>query len=91
MRIESVPYWDDDTKCEAHIAYPAEGAGPKPAVLIVHQWSGPSRHEQDSAARLAALGYVGIAIDVFGEGQRGDPAGDNSARAEPIGQPSAQR
>lgn len=84
MRIESVPYWDEDTKCEAYIAHPAEGDAPKPAVLIAHQWSGPSRHEQDSAARLAALGYVGIAIDVFGDGQRGDAAGDNSALIAPF-------
>lgn len=84
MHIESASYRDGDIKCEGSIVLPINADRPRPAVLVAHQWSGPSRHEQDSAARLAAIGYVGIAIDVYGEGVRGDSAGDNSTLIKPF-------
>ena len=77
-----VDYADGDAMCEAYIASP-DGGGPNPAVLVAHQWSGQSDHERTTADRLAALGYVGIAIDVYGKGTRGDPHNDNSALMGP--------
>jgi len=71
-------YNDADTECEGYIALPA-GPGPRPAVLIAHNWAGQSTADNGSADRLAAMGYVGIAIDVYGKGVRGDLQGDNSA------------
>ena len=75
-------YSDGDMLCEAYVARP-DGAVQHPAVLVAHQWAGQSAHERETADRLAALGYVGIAIDVFGKGMRGDPHGDNSALMGP--------
>ena len=72
-----IDYTDGDTVCEAYVAA-SDGGGAHPAVLVVHQWAGQTDHERATADRLAALGYVGIAIDVFGKGVRGDPTGDNS-------------
>lgn len=63
-------YDDAGTVCEAYVA--GAGSSPRPCVLIAHQWSGQSDHERDTADRLAALGYVGIAIDVYGKGRRGE-------------------
>jgi dienelactone hydrolase len=71
-------YNDADTECEGYIALPA-GPGPRPAVLIAHNWAGQSTADNGIADRLAAMGYVGIAIDVYGKGVRGDLQGDNSA------------
>jgi dienelactone hydrolase len=72
-----IEYQDGDTVCEGYFAAPA-GDTPYPVVLIVHQWAGLGAQERETADRLAALGYAGFAIDVFGKGVRGDPAGDNS-------------
>ena len=77
MTIEQFDYHDDDTVLQAGIAFP-EGADKAPAVLIVHQWAGRGEAEHKTAERLAALGYVGIAIDMFGKDVKGDPSGDNS-------------
>jgi dienelactone hydrolase len=71
-----IDYQDGDTVCEGYLALP-EGNGPCPIVLIVHQWAGLGAQERETADRLAALGYAGFAIDVFGKGVRGDAAGDN--------------
>lgn len=76
-------YLDGDNTCEAYVATPA-GPGRHPAVLVAHQWSGQSDHERATADKMAALGYVGIAIDVYGKGNRGAPeATDHSALMMP--------
>ena len=75
-------YFDGDTQCEGYIALP-EGGGPHSAVLIAHNWAGQSWADNDAADRLAAAGYIGIAIDVYGKGVRGVLMGDNSALMNP--------
>ncbi len=76
-------YLDGNDTCEAYVALPADD-GSHPAVLVAHQWSGQSDHERATADRLATLGYVGIAIDVYGKGNRGAAdAMDNSALMTP--------
>lgn len=75
-------YSDGDQICEGRIALPA-GDGPFPAVLVAHNWVGQGPFDIGAAERLAAQGYVGIAIDIYGKGNRGDPAGDNSALMAP--------
>lgn len=77
MTIAYFDYRDGDTVLQAGIAFPAAD-GPAPAVLIAHQWAGRGEGEHKTAERLAELGYVGIAIDMFGKEVQGDPAGDNS-------------
>lgn len=76
--MTKLTYTDGDQICEGYVAIPA-GKGPFPAVLIAHNWAGQSDADNGIADRLAAQGYVGFAIDVYGEGTRGDPMGDNSA------------
>jgi dienelactone hydrolase len=70
-------YRDGDVILQAAVARPA-GDGPAPAVLVAHAWAGRGEEEHAVAERLATLGYVGIAIDMFGKGVTGDPAGDNT-------------
>ena len=74
--MEFLDYQDGDTPLQAAIAYPSSKTAP--AVLVIHAWSGRGDDEHQVAERLAALGYVGIAIDVFGKGVTGDPSGDNT-------------
>lgn len=80
--MTSFAYSDGDTLCEGFIAVPG-GAGPHPAVLIAHNWAGQSAADNEIAEKLAALGYAGIAIDVYGKGVRGGLTSDNSALMAP--------
>lgn len=80
--MTSFGYNDGDVVCEGFVAMPA-GPGPHAAVLIAHNWAGQSEADNATAAKLAEMGYVGIAIDVYGKGERGDPQGDNSALMNP--------
>lgn len=76
-------YADDGQACQAYVAVP-EGAGPFPCVLVAHDWAGKHEGMHQIADRMAALGYVGFALDVYGEGKVGDLAGDNSALMGPF-------
>lgn len=88
MKKESFEYKDGATTCEGYVAH--DGAGKKPCVLVSHAWAGIGDHEKHAAERLAGLGYVGFAIDVYGKGVRGDPMGDNSALMGPYLQDRAK-
>jgi len=48
----------------AYLARPA-GDGPHPAVLVCHENRGLTEHIKDVARRLAAAGYVGLAVDLL--------------------------
>jgi dienelactone hydrolase len=66
-KTQLLEYKDGDTTLEAYIAEP--DSGKKPVVLIFHDWSGRNPFAQKIAEDLAALGYVGFALDMYGKGQ----------------------
>ena len=76
-------YFDGAAPCEAFVAAPDDSAK-RPCILVAHQWAGQSDHERNTAREMAKLGYVGIAIDVYGKGIRGSATGDNSALMAPF-------
>lgn len=63
----NVNYKDGNTDLEGYLVKTKSGA---PGVVILHQWMGLSRHEKNSADKLAKLGYSVLAADVYGEGIR---------------------
>jgi dienelactone hydrolase len=74
-------YQDGATRCAGYVAFPAKAAGPVPGVLIIHQWMGLTDHERGVADQLAELGYVALAVDIFGEGVRPKNAQEAGAQA----------
>ena len=47
--------------------------GKRPAILVVHQWTGLSDNEKRRSRLLAELGYNVFAADVYGKGIRPQP------------------
>jgi len=68
MYTGTLDYQDGDATLEAYIAYDDSTPGPKPTVLIGHDWTGRRDYATGKADEMAALGYVGIAIDIYGKG-----------------------
>jgi dienelactone hydrolase len=46
--------------------------GRRPGILLIHGGAGLDEHARDQARRYAALGYVVLACDMFGDGIAGD-------------------
>lgn len=84
VKKERIEYSEGGTTFEAYCAFDAAVEGTRPCVLVAHDWSGCLEGACSVADRLAELGYVGFALDVYGKGVRGDPAGDNSALMGPL-------
>jgi dienelactone hydrolase len=71
VHTETVDYKDGDTVLEGYLAYDDSTAkGRRPAVLVVHQWTGLGDYEKKRAEMLAKLGYVVFAADIYGKGVR---------------------
>ncbi|MDF1833093.1 MAG: dienelactone hydrolase family protein [Porticoccaceae bacterium] len=79
-----VEYTDGDTLLEGYLAYDDAISGPRPCVIIAHTWAGRSDFECTQADKLAALGYVGFALDMYGKGILGSNPDENGALMTPL-------
>ncbi len=55
------------------ILYLPDGAGPHPAIVVIHEWWGLVPWVKEQAANLAAQGYVTLAVDLYRGKSTTDP------------------
>lgn len=77
---KTVEYQDGSVKLEGYLAYDDAKTGPRPGILVVHEWNGLGHYVKGRADQLAALGYVAFAADIYGKGVR--PEGFEACKAE---------
>lgn len=70
LKTQVVEYKDGDVTCEGYLAYDDAIAGPRPGVLVVHEWMGQGPYAKMRADMLAQAGYVAFAADIYGKGIR---------------------
>jgi dienelactone hydrolase len=70
VRTKVVEYKQGNTALEGFLAWDDAIHGPRPGVLVVHQWMGLGRYEKSRAEQLAKLGYVAFCADIYGKGVR---------------------
>ena len=83
IATDLVEYTHDGKTFEAYVAHDGSGK-PKPVVMICHAWAGRAAHEEEAARKIAELGYVGFAADVYGKGVLGTSTEENQALMEPL-------
>jgi dienelactone hydrolase len=66
-------YSSGDVTSEGWQAFDDQAKGPRPGVLIIHQWTGVSEHEKEVAKKLAEMGYSVLVADIYGKGVRPQP------------------
>ena len=54
---------------QGYLARNVSDKTPRPAVLVVHEWWGLNDYARTRADQLAALGFVALAVDMYGQGQ----------------------
>ena len=79
-----VEYSHDGKIFEGLLAVDDAIAGKRPAVLISHAWAGRGPVEEEWAKRLAALGYAGFALDLYGKGVLGKTTEECQALMNPL-------
>jgi dienelactone hydrolase len=70
VKTENVEYKDGKTTLEGFLAYDDSIKGPRPAVLLVHDWMGLKNNTKERAKQVAQMGYVAFALDIYGKGVR---------------------
>lgn len=71
-----VEYTADSVHLKGYIAYDDKIKDKRPGVLVVHEWWGLNDYARKRADMLAELGYVALAVDMYGEGKVADHPDD---------------
>jgi len=72
IKEEAVSYQSDTVNMNGFVAYDESSDKKRPVVLIVHEWWGLNDYAKTRARQLAKLGYLAIAVDMYGNGATAD-------------------
>ena len=72
FKEENVNYTLDSLNMGGYIVYDENTEGKRPAILVVHEWWGLNEYAKRRARELAALGYIAMAVDMYGNGRTAD-------------------
>jgi len=64
---KTVIYEQGGKKLEGCHVYDDAVTGKRPAVLVIHQWTGLTNYEKERSRMLAKLGYNVFAADIYGQ------------------------
>ena len=86
---ESLPYAEVSGELVyGYFTFPADMVDPLPAVVVIHEWWGLNDNVREMADRIAAEGYIVLAVDLFG-GKTADTIPDaNALRLDVFQNPS---
>lgn len=70
LKTETLIYTQDGKEYEGFLALPRKGDTKRPAILLIHDWTGLDEYEKMRARMLAENGYVVLAMDMYGKGVR---------------------
>jgi dienelactone hydrolase len=76
MKTEEVQY-ASDIEMLGYVSYPEIANAP--LVLIAHTWAGKDNFVHQRANELAELGFVAMAVDMYGNGRVGRDAKENES------------
>ncbi len=80
----TVNYLDGDVQLQGFFAFDDQIQGARPGVLICPTWVGRNKFVDEKAVRLAELGYLAFAVDMYGLGKLGEGKEECSALMQPF-------
>jgi dienelactone hydrolase len=72
MHTQAIAYRDGDTELTGQFTWDTERGDKRPGILVVHGGAGLDAHANDRAGRMAELGFVAFACDMYGNGVAGN-------------------
>ncbi|MEM8493635.1 MAG: dienelactone hydrolase family protein [Pseudomonadota bacterium] len=84
IKTQEVSYEADGVTLSGYVAWDDAIEGKRPGVLVVHEWWGHNDYAQRRARDLAELGYVGFALDMYGDGKLAEHPDDAGKFAQAV-------
>ncbi|HLP22189.1 MAG TPA: dienelactone hydrolase family protein [Chitinophagales bacterium] len=84
IKEETITYTADTVAMNGLVAYNENDTTKRPVVLIVHEWWGQTDYVKNRARQLAALGYLAMAVDIYGNGKTAETPDEAKALAMPF-------
>jgi len=84
IKEENVSYTSADSTMNSFIAYDESIDKKRPAVLILPEWWGLNDYTRARARQLAAMGYIAMAVDLYGFGRTADTPDSAQKLAAPF-------
>lgn len=72
IQSQQIDYRAGGTAMQGYLAWDGARQGPRPGVLVVHEWWGNNDYVRRRADMLAELGYTALAVDMYGDGRTAD-------------------
>ena len=69
LKEEAASYPDGAVTMNSFVVYNPDQQGPRPAVLVIPEWWGLTEYARNRARQLAELGYIAMAVDMYGDGK----------------------
>ncbi|MCU0840907.1 MAG: dienelactone hydrolase family protein [Thiobacillaceae bacterium] len=91
VRGQEIAYSDGNLTMKGYLAWDAAIQGKRPGVLVVHEWWGHNAYARKRADMLAKLGYLALAVDMYGDGRTADHPKDAGAFAGAVGKDARPR
>jgi len=73
------------------LAMPSDAAEPLPGIIVIHEWWGLNDNVKTITRRLAAEGYVALAVDLYGGSTADTPEKAQKLMAAVVNDPDAAR
>ncbi|HUB59679.1 MAG TPA: dienelactone hydrolase family protein [Puia sp.] len=84
LKEQTVSVYADGDTLICYVAYNDSIKGKRPAVLVIPEWWGMTEYPRKRARMLAHLGYVGMAVDLYGKGKAADSPSTAMAYSAPF-------
>jgi len=69
LKEETVTYKSDSVTLKGYVVYDENTKGKRPGILVVHEWWGLNDYPKSRARQLAEMGYIAMAVDMYGNGK----------------------
>ena len=84
IKEDAINYTFNGTNFKGYVAYDSGQQGKRPAILVVHEWWGLNDYSRGRAKQLASLGYIAMAVDMYGDGKTAADPKEAQALATPF-------
>lgn len=84
IKEEAVTYGSDTVNFKSYVVYNENQEGKRPAILVIPEWWGLNDYAKGRAKQLAEMGYIAMAVDMYGDGKTAADPQQAQALATPF-------